>query len=77
MGGQRQISAGEMSEESSILPFDPPNRRTQGKLAPTFAKAMVGKQDDIVFDEFLREEIGCCPENIFHFFAFVWYDFLL
>jgi alpha-glucuronidase len=66
MEGQRQISAAEMSEES-VLPFDPPNRRTQGKLA----------QDDIVFDEFLREEIGCCPENIFLFFAFVWYDFHL
>ena len=46
-----------MSEESSILPLD----STQGRLAPTFAKVTVGKRDDIVSDEFLREEIGCCP----------------
>ena len=48
-----------MSEESSILPFD----SAQGKLAPTFAKATVGKQYDMVFDEFLREEIGRYPEK--------------
>jgi hypothetical protein len=46
-----------MFEESRILPFD----SAQGKLAPTFAKAAVGKQDNIVIDEFFREEIGCCP----------------
>ena len=52
-----------MSEESSIVPFD----SAQGKLALTLAKATVGKQDDIVSDEFFREEIGCCPRAVYIF----------